>query len=186
MSLQLSDAELQAAAIPLGETELAEIKAREEAAKPGPWTARPYEDCGRLDPERCDGIVDAEGYAIVKTDSGVYPPEQATAEFIAHARTDVPRLIAEVRRLRTEATSLMEHRNAELAEMYKTAWTALGEPADTDPKWRAVLDAIEVQTAELRQLRSRPCPQTCDYRGGEHPCTKPADAGGRCLEHRPE
>ena len=81
------------------DAELTAIQKRAEAATPGPWIAHPWED----DPECCAGIEAASGTEIVKTDCGIYPPEMPDAEFIAHAREDIPALVAEVRRLRAEA-----------------------------------------------------------------------------------
>ena len=98
---------------------LAEVKARAEAATPGPWTAdlsegdcgvyledcpRGLEDCDDACPQ-CDrweilkgGLVDGPDYV----ECGEYSYfSDNDAEFIAHARTDIPDLIAEVERLRT-------------------------------------------------------------------------------------
>lgn len=80
---------------PLTPEELAAMEARCEAATPGPWNDRDELE-----------LRDPNGYAVV----WFYPPntdlwehqgtELHDANFIAHARTDVPRLIAEVKRLR--------------------------------------------------------------------------------------
>ncbi len=64
---------------------LAEIKARCEAATEGPWE---QEDC------RENHIATATGMDIA------HAPKQINAQFIAHARTDVPALLTEVERLR--------------------------------------------------------------------------------------
>jgi hypothetical protein len=70
------------------DAELAEIEARANAARPGPWKVGGYDD-----------TVESESYTgpdhPVLAD--MVPP--LDAEFIAHARSDVPALIAEVRRL---------------------------------------------------------------------------------------
>lgn len=65
--------------------ELQAIKARAAAATPGPWSVN------NTDP---DVVLDSDGRFVGRAD------EDADAEFIAHARTDVPALIAEVERLR--------------------------------------------------------------------------------------
>ena len=81
------------------ETELDAIEARANAATPGPWEifnddldghiiAGRYSICGG---ERHEGYVHADDLNII---------------FIAHARTDVPRLIAEVRQLIAEKETL--------------------------------------------------------------------------------
>jgi hypothetical protein len=78
--------------------ELDAIEMRAKAATEGPWETQRSEWNGR---ERCDGITARGGTLdIVKTDSGVYPPDFPDAEFIAHARSDVPALVEEVRQLR--------------------------------------------------------------------------------------
>lgn len=77
------------------ETELREIQARCEAASPGPWRA-----C-------IEGRDHESGTSFVMTGEGpgrgedLEIPAATTADmdFIAHARQDIPRLLAEVRRL---------------------------------------------------------------------------------------
>ena len=61
---------------------LAEIKAREQAATPGPWYADGW---GLFD--------DIQGELVELHDT------DPDAQFIAHARTDIPALVAEVERL---------------------------------------------------------------------------------------
>ena len=83
------------------DNELAEIGARAKAATRGPWQNSPRScDWNPGDDERGGLGFDIEG-----------PPEPqlrgqfsrwADAEFIAHARDDVPALVAEVRRLVVE------------------------------------------------------------------------------------
>lgn len=73
----------------MSEEELAEIEARANAASPGPWlTPRQAGDPYRVE------VMDHEGCEV-------WPwYEEADMVFAYAARTDVPRLIAEVRRLR--------------------------------------------------------------------------------------
>ena len=73
---------------------LQEIKARAEAATEGPWLAM-TEETG--DGENIYYTVEAKSatpgdYLLDISDTGVHG--RADAEFIAHAREDVPRLIA--------------------------------------------------------------------------------------------
>jgi len=92
--------------------ELQAIRARVEAATPGPWKVEGRHPSYSPDRFQVDGIVTAyddperadfpRPIQIVETDSGCYPPYLADAEFIAQARTDVPALLAEVERLRAE------------------------------------------------------------------------------------
>lgn len=75
-------------------TRLDEIRARCDAASQGPWVVRRCPYAKR--PVEVDGIYTASGERIVETDSGVYPPKEPDAQFIAHAREDVPWLLAQV------------------------------------------------------------------------------------------
>lgn len=73
------------------------IRARVEKATPGPWRSEPTSnDYAILFP-------DGSGVALVWdwSENGEKTPEAvANADFIAHARTDIPALLAEVDRLR--------------------------------------------------------------------------------------
>jgi hypothetical protein len=77
--------------------ELDAIEARANAASDGPWEAEFSDEESPV----LTGIGVKDGYhEICQTDYGVYGPAMKDAEFIAAARTDVPALVAEVRRLR--------------------------------------------------------------------------------------
>jgi hypothetical protein len=77
--------------------ELKAIEARANAATPGPWHLA---ITGDDDPDRAN----IEAGAIDVCDN----PTNDDATFIAHARTDVPALVAEVRRLRRHSEALYE------------------------------------------------------------------------------
>ena len=83
---------------------LAEIKARCETATPGPWVHEVTSDVQRVGP--CAGFedpYDGGGPRVVTTVIQAWRKEPGRLEdlrFIAHARTDVPDLVAEVERLR--------------------------------------------------------------------------------------
>lgn len=92
--------------------QLAAIEARCERATPGPW---------RWD-DRDDQLFDAKGELLAfgqPTYEGnhgiVVPPDDAT--FIAAARTDVPALLAEVRRLQSDLALADQTAAAQLAEV---------------------------------------------------------------------
>jgi hypothetical protein len=78
---------------PLSEEYLAEVQARCDAAPPAPW---------RVDNDSTDlnrWVTDATG--LMEINLGYRGNNnQAEAAFTAHARTDVPALLAEVARLR--------------------------------------------------------------------------------------
>src|SRR5690606_2755660 len=84
--------------------ELEAIRKRAEAATPGPWDVDiPMDVCGECENE----------YEIVESSVFLAPIVAelkigANAEFIAHAREDVPKLLAEIDRLRNELTEARE------------------------------------------------------------------------------
>ena len=87
------------------EWELAEIEARAQAATVGPWETKRAAigtDVGIVAAIHGSRHVLAEVWSQV---DALPPDEQrafSDARFIAHARADVPKLVAEVRRLRAE------------------------------------------------------------------------------------
>lgn len=81
---------------PLTAEQLAEIKARAEAATPGPWK-RFHMDRFSINNEPLEKHI-----------CGVSQESEHDAAFIAHAREDVPALLAEVERLRAAVGHLLE------------------------------------------------------------------------------
>lgn len=81
---------------PLSEAELVEIEARAKAAHEGPWELRSETPSGLIWSVRCRKKSDGTPGNLIL--SGHRP----ICEFVQHSREDVPRLIAEVRRLRAE------------------------------------------------------------------------------------
>lgn len=105
----------------MSEQQLAEIRSREAATTKGPWGT--YDDgTGRIDiaadlEETGHGYTCRRGIAQTDDDPIDNDPahmdwdedtdlaqSEADAQFIAHARTDVPALLAEIDRLRAELT----------------------------------------------------------------------------------
>ena len=78
----------------MGKLDLDAIEARANAATPGPWTFLPDQRLER----RGLGILGPsfERVALMPEPAGAHP---ADALFVAHARTDVPALVARVREL---------------------------------------------------------------------------------------
>lgn len=81
------------------EDQLAEIEARVKAATEGPW--------------HCDGELvrlhdDGDEWDVLSRKDFQISQIGLNAKFIAHARTDVPDLIAEVRRLNTRIARLQD------------------------------------------------------------------------------
>ena len=86
--------------------QLAEIELRTNSAKPGPWLSHGGPPAAYRGPIRNTMMGgDGQVYSIFTDSLGndyrVYHPYNGLdADFIAHARKDVPALVAEVRRLR--------------------------------------------------------------------------------------
>lgn len=93
----------------LDESDLVTIESRAAAASPGPWTS--YVE-GR-DHWGGDDFIqisknddEPDMYVMVHAvGPGLTQASLADRDFIAHARQDIPRLVAEVRRLRAERPS---------------------------------------------------------------------------------
>jgi hypothetical protein len=81
----------------LSEDDLAQIERRIAAASPGPWTAFYGPGIGGDDFIR---VSEQDGEPDMYVSRDREPAAEADLEFIAEARQDVPRLLAEVRRLR--------------------------------------------------------------------------------------
>jgi hypothetical protein len=85
--------------------ELDEIEARARAATEGPWTS--VFNCRDCDEIHMSSLTNGQ----LETPCGAVDEKEATQkdrEFIAHARTDVPKLVEEVRRLQREVDELQE------------------------------------------------------------------------------
>ena len=87
---------------PMTTERLAEIEARANAATQGPWEWHPYMGSGATLAKPNHPFHELN---ILKTTDD-WPPVAADAEFIAAARTDVPALLAEVRRLQDAAQAI--------------------------------------------------------------------------------
>lgn len=128
------------------ETRLAEIRARVEAATPGPWTPMEYDhnpgDQGVPilgGGER--GSMAAHLTAYTMTLSNVDQSE-ADAEFIAHARTDLPALLAAVEAFKEKCDYIV---NEFEDPVYESNGYALGVAAATRTLMDIFTTALEVQ-----------------------------------------
>jgi hypothetical protein len=106
---------------------IAEIKMRRDAATPGPWEAT-LDDHGR------DGI-EVGVWAHSEYIAELITSDRATADavFIAHARTDVDDLLAEVERLtaeRDEAKAMRDRHWKTLRTVRQLSKDALDHPDD--------------------------------------------------------
>jgi hypothetical protein len=116
--------------------ELAAIKARAEAATPGPWTAAEDPTDGGLwvMGKRPVRICDVES----NTRSSDRLLEVGDVEFIAHARSDIPALLAEVERLRKVL--------ADVLPLAKCAAGLTGHPSKSWDAYNAAKDALGMGT----------------------------------------
>lgn len=64
---------------------------------PRPWRVESREDYHPDGETVCDGVVDADGYDVIKTDTGVYPPNLETAEHICRFVNAEPVIVAALR-----------------------------------------------------------------------------------------
>ncbi len=85
----------------MNEQELKEIEARAEAATPGPWQAIDPADFSNQHPG-----WDVNGPYTIHDDEDQGFMDGRTANFIAHARQDVPALCEEMRRLKDRVKEL--------------------------------------------------------------------------------
>lgn len=110
----------------LTDDDLRAIEERAEMADPGPWE---YNHRG--------GIVDARGYHLLSFSQG---HRKQNHPLIAHARTDIPALVAEVRRLRARETELVESLRGSRckANVMQFLWSAAEEEMRSD-------DPVEVR-----------------------------------------
>jgi len=105
--------------------ELKAIEAREQAAMPGPWEKTfSSEDYGAGYGMTTFFVKQPDGnlYRIGSGDtSEKYFKENNNAEFIAHARQDVPALITEVKRQNAEIERLTIERDSVVADLRASA-----------------------------------------------------------------
>ena len=80
---------------PMAQEQLDAIRGREAKATAGPWGVDGPAQCGPGDTLTVYPVEDGGTVAYVQ-------PSWDDAEFIAHARTDIPALLAEVERLRAD------------------------------------------------------------------------------------
>jgi hypothetical protein len=80
----------------LSDIEIAQMRARCDAATPGPWLARI---------ERREGFSGSDFIETNAQDIELLGATEADYDFIAHARQDIPALLAEIDRLRSTASS---------------------------------------------------------------------------------
>lgn len=127
------------------QTELQKIRERAEKATPGPWLYRSdtsseqaieCEECGTEFPEQGYSLRSTDQYEVLHGELyGMESLCKPNGEFIAHARTDIPRLLACVERLVEELEWLKEplgNRNDYTVQMVDDALVDRAEIALSD------------------------------------------------------
>jgi hypothetical protein len=115
----------------MADLDLDAIEARAKAATPGPWRIV------RNGLGQSCGVVDADGRIVPRAHAGPWDPEGVTSPddvFVAHAREDIPALIARVREL--------EHRVEQL-----TDYSVLSQDYDAKCARVAELEAMLTETS---------------------------------------
>lgn len=97
---------------PMTAERITEIRERAEKATSGPWEVlNPRGEGNDYGLSRCDGIWGPGETAIVITDGGYYPPTVPDAEFIVHARQDIPDLLDALSAAQQEIAALRAERD---------------------------------------------------------------------------
>ena len=164
------------------DAQVQEIRARLEAATPGPWlTLKRAPDLGateigaQLDTPDARVIADTELWGRKPTEQNVQD-----AAFIAHAREDVPYLLARLDALTAERDVLRVERD--IARRVEQESSAAADAWQAEAvKVRAERDALAARLAAAESALS-PCTLALEYRDGVT-CREERDRGV-CLNHR--
>lgn len=111
----------------IDDEKLDEIEARAEAATDGPWRVEPYSEAHK----GSFIVVSADGTELFDADA-----HYNECILAAHARQDVPALVAEVRRLR----AVLE----DMRDVYESAWNH----GDVGDKTADEMDALAREALE--------------------------------------
>jgi len=125
------------------QVELDIIKARCEAATPGPWTWHIGGGHDWLGPEGGPAVLD-DGSAAGEYQQ-VIAGDSPDGEFIAHAREDIPMLVAEVERLRAEVIQLQADRKLCFEEWSAEATQLQAEVTQLRAKQKAEIERLQAR-----------------------------------------
>lgn len=126
----------------MDEKRIAEIKARAEAATPAPWKMVPRAALPFL-PTR-DHVADVDGHEVQPARDGILGDQTADADFIAHAREDVPFLLEQLERAQRDVAVAADDAEADLKEVLRLK-SALAAPEAAAGQMRAALEALEAE-----------------------------------------
>lgn len=161
-------------------SDLDAIEARAAAASSGPWSVDGGRDGNRLFWQIGGILRDAYGNNSITSD------DEATVKFIAHARTDIPALVAELRSVRAELAAaraasqtgvydyLAEHDWMYGQPRYATLHH-VPRPPDVDDDW--LWDVLDLPTTcglilrgagipgVFSRMSTKRCSRCCDLKG---------------------
>ena len=167
--------------------ELEAVRARAEAAHPGPWTHGnptswiwgPSEKGGvtHVADIRGWGYLTGHGHgALALSQEEALARQAATGAFIAHARTDIPALLDEVERLREDLEARQSVAAAAVRDQRDTGDALARAEAHAERLAKSLDGVIAVadrNTPEFREARSA----LSSYRGvKDEACSRPSDA----------
>lgn len=172
--------------------ELKKIDDRANAATPGPWSH------GRWDDGSLDGCIDSPEGTVLTTDGGLYwrqglgcyDPEdrpRPDQEFVVHARTDIPALIVEVRRLQEllkKARDYEEHLRSECSKLLaraKDAERSRDEYAERSGEHQAQAGRWMEEAGALRRERDEARARVKELEHQFLPCAR-CDSDGHSTE----
>lgn len=132
---------------PMTQERLDAIQAREAKATAGPWAIDGPAQCGPGDTLAVYPVEDGGTLAYVQ-------PSWDDAEFIAHAREDMPALLAEVERLRalTTVDDAMVERGSRAFYEYPTPGVDASLRTDWDGLTKASPDVADNYRAHVRAV----------------------------------
>lgn len=137
------------------------IRKRCDAATPGPWAATQPEERHR------DALqITSRGYVIAELGDEVTNEDAA---FIAHAREDVPRLLAEIGNLTSELDAM--NANFQALRAHSADEIARLRAAKKDLEWKLGTESLERRTAEMERAAPASEGLTAQKGAGYHAIT---------------
>jgi outer membrane murein-binding lipoprotein Lpp len=132
--------------------ELATIEARANEAQPGPWWVVTV---GKNHDDGPSHVIMSEHVSITEAFAGGEIPQATDAAFMAKSRTDVPDLIAEVRRLTAERDAAFARGVEAMREAAAKACESHWLGGDREPA-RETSRVLAVVATDIRALKVAP------------------------------
>jgi hypothetical protein len=134
------------------DAELDEIEKRAKAATPGPWDGGFKPGGVRVDATNAPGMLGMPPTVAKLSGSFQVQQEEANADFIAAAREDVPKLVAELRLAKRAIAACVEYFDAlaEWSDENQSDHETHRIPAGSQPRLDEALEKALVLTATVR------------------------------------